>query len=351
MKNNRQERNFSSENYWNKLAKSLMPENGFCGSTKEYWETWRTQARNALMAALGDFPEKIPLDPLIISTEEDNGLIRQKLIINSEENMSIPCYLLYPKEIKQNRKNAAIVCCHGHADGDYGKEVVAGIRATMGHIRDIESMHSNYGERMARAGYLTICPDLRGFGERSDGPDPLGWGRDMCNVNFIKGALLGKYVLTLNIFDIMRCIDYLETRAEVDPGRIGMMGLSLGGTMTAFVSAIDERIKAADIICYINPFADFAIKNSNFCGSQMVPGIYRYLDTSDIAGLIAPRPLLIEMGSCDDIFPIADTMKGYEQVRKIYEVAGAAQMLSKDVCQSGHAFCDNKAYHFFKKHL
>ena len=75
---------------------------------------------------------------------------------------------------------------------------------------DIAEMNYDYGAQMAKAGFLTICPDLRGFGERRDGDDWLG--RDTCNVNLLKGEILGKYPLALNIWDMKCCIDYLCTR-------------------------------------------------------------------------------------------------------------------------------------------
>ena len=118
-----------------------------------------------------------------------------------------------------------------------------------------------------------------------------------------RALLLGLYPLTLNIHDMMRCVDYLQTRPKVNPDRIGMMGLSQGGTMTTFTVAAEPRIKAADISCYVNPFRAFAIEQiRNICGSQLVPNLYRYFDTDDVAGLIAPRPLLIEMGIHDKCF-------------------------------------------------
>ncbi|MDG0813596.1 hypothetical protein [Cohnella rhizosphaerae] len=72
--------------------------------------------------------------------------------------------------------------------------------------------------------------------------------------------------------------------------------------MTTFAAAVDRRIKAADIIGYINSWEGFAIDRANFCGSQILPDIFRFFDVDDIAGLIAPRPLLIEMGIHDDCF-------------------------------------------------
>jgi cephalosporin-C deacetylase-like acetyl esterase len=217
-------------------------------------------------------------------------------------------------------------------------------------VENIRQNNYNYGEQMARAGYLTICPDLRGFGERSDKHDHIP-GRDRCNVNFVIGAILGTYTLTLNIWDMMKCIDYLETRPEVDPARIGMMGLSQGGTMTTFTTAVEPRIRAADIIGYVNPWREFGVKRENFCGSQVVPSIYRYLDTHDIAGLIAPRPLLLEMGVYDSCFRIEDMLDGYEGVRRIYRAAGVEERLWADVHSGPHAFAGNKAFDFFAKYL
>ena len=208
----------------------------------------------------------------------------------------------------------------------------------------------NYAEQMARRGFLTISPDLRCFGERSDGSDPYP-GRDRCNVHFVRGAVMGIYTLTLNIWDMMRSIDYLQSRPEVDPERIGMMGLSQGGTMTTYTAAIEPRIKAADIIGYLNPWAEFGIANANFCGSQIVPEVYRYLDTHDIAGLIAPRPLLVEMGVHDTTFPIEDMLSGFEGVKRIYAAAEASEHLWADIHPGEHAFAANKAFEFFHRYL
>ena len=121
--------------------------------------------------------------------------------------------------------------------------------------------------------------------------------------------------------------------------------------MTTFAAAADKRIKAADISGYVNSWEGFAIERGNFCGSQMLPNIFRFLDVDDIAGLIAPRPLLIEMGIYDDCMFIQDLLKGYEGVEEIYKAAGAEDKLWKDVGPYGHAFLGNKAFDFFKKNL
>ncbi len=341
-------RQFSMIEYFNRRAKDWEPKLAFKGKTVEEWKAWREKAEAKFLELLGDFPEPVDLSPEVIYSVEDNGLIRERVIFDSEEDMSVPCYVLHSADMPRDRKGCAIVCSHGH--GPFGKEPVAGVCANEALRSNIQSHNYNYGEQMARRGFLTICPDLRVFGERDDGGDPYP-GRDKCNVHFIRGMIIGIYTLTLNIWDIKCCVDYLETREEVDPKRIGMMGLSYGGTMTAFATAVEPRIKAADIISYVNSWEIFGINNANFCGSQVVPDIFKYLDAPDIAGLIADRPLLVEMGIYDECFPIEDLLKGYEKLKRIYEAAGVVDKLEADIHSGPHAFGGNKAFDFFDKYL
>ncbi len=341
-------RNFSMQAYWDALARDWTPRLKFRGRTPAAWRAWRKKALPRYLELLGAFPRRAPLNAEVESSAADGDLIRERVVFDSEKGMSVPCQLLRPKAMKANRGNPAIICCHGH--GPFGKDAVAGIRSSAALEENIRGHNYNYGEQMARAGFLTLCPDLRGFGERADGGNPFP-GRDPCNINFIKGALLGRYPLTLNIWDIKCCVDYLETRPEVDKKRIGMMGLSQGGTMTTFAVAAEPRIKAADIMGYVNPWRGFGLRRAQFCGSQIVPEIYADFDTDDIAGLIAPRPLLLEMGLYDDCFYIQDLLKGYAGVRRIYRAAGAGDRLWKDVFPGPHAFSGRKAFDFFRRFL
>ena len=341
-------RNFSMVEYFNAIANEWEPLLSFKGSTQMEFEEWHVKANETFFELLGEFPEPVDLDPEIIVSIEEDGIVRERVIFDSEEHMSVPCVVLRPADMPSDGSGAAILCSHGH--GPHGKEPVSGNATTPDKAASIKAANYNYGEQMARAGYLTISPDLRVFGERGDGGDPYP-GRDKCNVHFIRGAIMGIYTLTLNIWDMKRCIDYLETRAELDPERIGMMGLSQGGTMTTFASAAEPRIKAADIMGYLNPWECFGVNRANFCGSQIVPDVFKYFDTHDIAGLIAPRPLLVEMGVHDTCFFIEDQLKSYEKVRAIYEAAGAGEDLWADIHPGEHGFAANKAFEFFGKYL
>ncbi len=341
-------RNFSMIGYFDRLAKDWQPLMAFQGTTRADFAAWQQVAREKFFELLGDFPAPVDLAAEVIYSVEEDGLIRERVIFDSEQYMSVPCVVLRPADMREDKSGAAILCSHGH--GPFGKEPVAGNATTPALAANIAQHNYNYGEHMARAGYLTISPDLRVFGERCDGGNPYP-GRDPCNVHFIRGAMLGIYTLTLNIWDMKCCIDYLETRLEVDTERIGMMGLSQGGTMTTFAAAAEPRIKAADIIGYLNPWERFGINRANLCGSQMVPQIFKYFDTSDIAGLIAPRPVLIEMGVHDTCFPIEDQLTGFETLKQIYQAAGVPELLWADIHPGEHAFAANKAFDFFGQYL
>ena len=342
------QRNFSMIDYLDQRARDWRPLLSFQGNGPGEWQQWHEDALTKLVELLGDFPEPVDPDPEVIYAVEQDGLIRERVIFDSEAWMSVPCVVLHPADMPADGSGRAIICCHGH--GPFGKEAVAGNTTTPDLRANIARHHYNYGEEMARRGFLTICPDLRAFGERSDGGNPYP-GRDRCNVHFLRGVILGIHTLTLNIWDIKCCANYVQTRPEINPERIGMMGLSLGGTMTTFTTAVETRIKAADIIGYVNPWEGFGVNRANFCGSQIVPDIFKYLDTHDIAGLIAPRPLLIEMGIHDTCFPIEDQLKGFEGVQRIYEAAGATDRLWADVHPGEHAFAANRAYEFFDRYL
>ena len=342
------DRTFTLQDYWKKIAEKHKPTLSFSTSGMPF-ESWRESALDKLFELLGPFPEKVPLNPVVLYSVDRGDYIRRKVVFDVDEYMSLPAIVLIPKTARLDVKAPAILCCHGH--GPYGKDPVAGITGTPDREADMAKANYNYAEQMAREGFVTISPDLRGFGERRDKYDLIDIPRDPCNVNYVKGSIFGIYPLTLNIWDMKCCIDYLETMPEVDSDRIGMMGLSQGGTMTTFTTAVEPRIKACDIISYVNPFDAFGIRDGNFCGSQVVPGLYRYFDTFDIAGLIAPRPCLMEMGVSDACFPFEDLYRGYEETRCIFKAAGADDVLLCDIHDGGHGFSGKLAPRFFKENL
>ena len=333
-------RNFSNIEYFNRLCARQRPLLAFRGKTKQDWRTWRRTLMARLHDLLGEFPKPCPLRPETVEREDLGDVIREKVVFDSERDMSVPAYVLIPKSRRRGERLPAILSSHGHG---VGKIAQVGPDAQAAGYR-------GHAYSFACRGFVTIAPDYRRFGERADDPQHYA-GRDPCNVNFIKGSLLGLNLLALDIWDAMRCIDYLRRRPEVDHDRIGAVGSSFGGTMTMYIAALDDRVKCAIVSCYLNTFEQYAIRQANFCGSQFLPSLRKYAEVADVCGLIAPRPLLIVAGKQDDGFPFHATMKAYRQLRRIYAAAGVGDRLDLDAFDGGHRFTEAKAFPWFDRWL
>jgi dienelactone hydrolase len=345
-------RNLSINAYFNHVAEQLTPAYRFAGQSKQDWLDWKAALAPKVKATLGRWPVKVPLNPEIQAEWSEDGLLKRRVIFDVEDGLSAVAYVFRPA--KKTGRRPAILCCHGH--GAYGKESVMGDRSTTDRAAAVDGTNYGYGLQMAQAGFVTIAIDFRGFGERDDRNKPnnngtILIGRDPCNVHYIRASILGMTMLGMNVHDGRCALDYLCQQPFVDPERIGVMGLSFGGTMTTWLSLCDERIKAADIICYSDRFADFGMRDANFCGSQVSPGVYALADVPDLHGLIAPRPLLVEIGAFDECFKVESAMSCFREVEKIYTAAGVRSRLELDLFEGGHRWGGNKSVAFFKKYL
>jgi acetyl esterase/lipase len=137
--------------------------------------------------------------------------------------------------------------------------------------------------------------------------------------------MLGETLLGWRVWDALRAVDFLETRTEVAPARIAMMGISGGGTITLYAAALDERIRAAVLSCSFCTFRD-SIFSVAHCIDNYVPGILNWFEASDLAGLIAPRFLFAENGLDDAIFPAPGVRVALADSERIFAAQGASQV-------------------------
>jgi dienelactone hydrolase len=278
-------------------------------------------------------------------------LIKQRWVIDVQAGLSATFLVFRPAGLAADEKRPAILCCHGH--GPHGKNTY------MGLAPNVEPAKC-FGLQMAKAGFVTYSLDWLGFGERNaqakphyssavnmDGYMP----RDACNIYYLCETLLGSCVLASNLHDARVVTDCVASLPFVDGARLGVMGQSLGGTMTTWVMATDERFRAADVICYAGTFREIAFRTYNVCGSQVAPGLMALVDVGDLQGLIAPRPLLLEVGIHDTCFQIDDARESCRQTERVYQAAGAALNFEMDVFPGGHTWGGNKSRAFFRKHL
>ena len=299
----------------------------FSGTTKTEWQAWRRKFRRNLVKDLGPVPEAIPLEVEVLEQTQCDGYMREKIIFNPDPFSSIPAYVLIPDEASAENPAPAVLCAHGHGIGKDGAVGVAG------------DYQKQYAIEFAQRGFVAMAPDWRCFGERKDRDE---WvrrpSRDGCNVAYLAFGYFGYQLLQLNISDGKRCLDYLQSRPEVDGRRLGCMGCSFGGTMTTYISALDRRIKAAVIVCYLSTVLD-ALNDrgrGNTCGSQFMFGLRKAGDIAEVAGLIAPRSCMVQIGSDDMCFIESDALAAFEQLGKIYEASGQRDRLVLDHFQGGH---------------
>jgi len=312
------------------------------------WASWREDLKEAFIEKLGGFPEeKTELSARLIDETSLEDHIRQKIVILTDVDLEMNSYILIPK--KGCRPFPAVVACHGH--GCYGGIDLIGLDPGGIQKTGDPGYQDDFALKLVKRGFLVIVPDILGFGERrlkeDENEDP---GKSSCHHMATYMLMLGKTLAGARVYDIIRAIDYLCTRDEVDPGRIGCMGISGGGMVCGFTSAIDERIKAAVVSGYTNIFKH-SIMSVFHCVCNFVPGLLEISEMPDILGMIAPRALLIQSGTKDPIFPINGTLHAYDKIRDIYMQLGEEEKIGKDIFEAGHCVYGENAYSWFEKWL
>ncbi len=310
---------------------------------------WRRQLVAAIWRELGERPESVPLRPRVVERKDCGAYVREKVILQTERFMWMPAWVLIPKQSPLRGKNGklpAVLAAHGHGSGK--DPVVGETHGDEKRAREMQQLNYDYGRQAALRGYAVICPDWRVFGERAERAKWVRSYRDRCNVAGLAVEYFGVHLLGLDIWDGMRALDYLQRRPEVDPKRIGCLGLSFGGTMTTYLTALDRRIKVACISGYVSTLGNaLGPRNANFCGSQAMPGLLKYGDIPDVVLLAAPRPLCIEIGLQENCFQASDMLQAARYVRRGYRALGAGDRLIVDAFRGQHQWSGRRAWDWF----
>ncbi|HXA50546.1 MAG TPA: alpha/beta hydrolase family protein, partial [Candidatus Acidoferrum sp.] len=209
----------------------------------------------------------------------------------------------------------------------------------------------DYAVQVAEHGMAAVAIEPMSFGCRRDAKTiARSLDASVCQPTAGSALLLGQTIIGWRVHEVMRTIDWIETRPELDAKRVGCMGCSGGGMATQFTAAIEPRIKAALVSSYLNTFRDCVMSISH-CIDNYIPGILNWAEMYDVAGLIAPRPLWVESGERDNIFPVAASRASFAKVKNMYEVFGAPDMTGQEVFDGPHGFSGKLGLPFLAKHL
>lgn len=326
----------------------------FTGKTPEEYKMWCEKARNLLHALLGlDKMDICPPMPVLMEQSVPGlGIRREHWRIQVEPETWMSLFLLVPPGAGED--TPVFLCPPGHNGA--GKYTVAGCREYAAVAEKIDGYHYDYGWQLAKLGYVAVCPDCRGFGERREDPAdavklPDGLKGDCYRLAHM-GEPLGIPVAGMLTWDLMRLIDWLQQDGRFDTENLGCLGFSGGGMQTLWLAALDERVKTAVISGYLYGYRDALLTLNNNCSCNYVPHLWEHLDMGDIACLIAPRPLWVQTCKGDRLNGPRGAVNAEEQVaivREIYSLLGKPEHLLHELCEGPHQWHGERLAENLKK--
>lgn len=309
--------------------------------TAEDWQQRQKQVKQRLNDILGPFPDKTPLNASVVGVIQKDGYRIEKIIFESMPQLYVTGCLFIPDQ--RQDKTPAIVYLSGHSDNAY--------------------KYPNYVHvimNLVKKGFIVFAYDPPSQGERVQYYDNdlkrslVGWstkehshfGRQC----FLNGVSCARYF----VWDGIRAIDYLLTRSEVDANRIATTGNSGGGTQTAYLSAIDERVLVSVPSCYITSYHRLLESIGPQDAEQVFyRGLAEGLDHADLIEVRAPKPTLL-LCTTRDFFSIQGSRETYVESKKVFTALNASQNLQMAEDDSVHGYTPKNRealYAFLQKHL
>ncbi len=340
-------------------------------------DAYRQAARAKVFELFQYDPDPVKPEAEVVDRWEHDDYIQERILFNTAPWFRIPAYVLIPKGFSGPRP--AIVDLHSHGGMFvFGKEKVMPMPGG-DHPSIAEYRTRNYGGRstsleLCRRGYVVISIDAFYFGERrtiyDDVAAQYGTGRSKYSTTDVqtlnRRASRGESTLVKSPFwagatwqgivhrDDIATVDYLVTRPEVDPERIGCLGISLGGDRTDYLAGLDPRIRCAVSIGWMSTLREMVrahVDTHSFV--HFLPGLAHHLDLPDLLGCMAPKPLMAQYCTRDALYPLDGMKASAEKLRAIYSKAGASEALKTPFYDETHTFSlemHSEAFDFLARH-
>ncbi|MDD4772933.1 MAG: alpha/beta hydrolase family protein [Eubacteriales bacterium] len=290
--------------------------------------------------------------PEVVEAYEDGDFTRSKIYLQIEHNMTVPLYLFMPKDMAQGERRPVVLAPHGHGGG--GKYAPAGITGRHEAVdRKIHDLDYNYGERFARLGYIVICPDAPGFGERREKiwQDDRHIGNASCEIISHMVYSLGLSMQGLFTYNLMRVADYALTLEGADRDKLYCAGLSGGGLQTLIFAACDTRVKKSIISGYFYGVKEALLMQPENCACNFSHRLWYHFDMGDIACMIYPRAFLVETGDIDPLngrSGAANAVSQIEIARRAYALGNRQDSVVHHIYEGPHKWFGYHAEGFLK---
>jgi dienelactone hydrolase len=339
---------------------------------------WKQTARGKLLDLLHYAPPRTDPRAEVVERVDRGDYLEEKVYFNTTPDIRVPAFVLIPKRVRLPAPG--IVALHDHG-GFYlwGREKLVERDDEHPVLTDFKKQYyagRSIASELARAGYVVVAIDMFYWGERrlllKD--DPQDWRERPRSITperiraFNGRASEGEQLLGRTIFaagftwagvmfwDDVRTVDYLASRPEVDPARIGCAGLSLGGLRSVHLAALDDRIRAAVVVGWMTSFpTQLKRRIRNTIGhTKLVPGLYRHLDYPDVASLAMPTPLLVINGGKDELFEPSGVQNSFTKLAACYAKAGVPERLRTRLYDAPHEFnleMQAEAFKWLETHL
>ena len=286
---------------------------------------WQSDRKEFFLTQIGGLPERTPLNARTVRELEGEGYRVENVLFESRPNHHVSGNLYLPK-VEGPWPGVLVPCGHSHtgkAAGGYQRTAIL----------------------LARNGMAAFCYDPIGQGERYQSLDfekenqffpsllprkleaPHPRVQFLCTVEHtmmgIGSTLLGSNIAQYRIWDGMRAIDYLQSRDDILAEKIGCVGNSGGGTMTAYLGALDDRIVASMPICYLTTFRRLMETKGPQDGEQNIFGQIAFgMDEADYVIMRAPKPTMIGASTRDATFDIGGTWDLFREAKRFYTRLG-----------------------------
>ncbi len=279
------------------------------------------------------FPKKQPLKVTKTGEIQKQGYSIEKMILEAWPGVTITAHLYLPAERQPMNPGLLYTCGHWVESGKLAPTI------------------QTFCANAAKLGIITLVYDPIGQGERFE-----SW----LDHSYLNALLIGKCQLGLMVWESIRCIDYLLSRDDINPDRIGMTGSSGGGLNTLFTTAVDDRIYCSVPVAYPCTFSGSIIAERDLNWEDgadvcnQVPAVLSYSEMSDIVSLFIPKPYLIVSGTRDLIFPVNETKKIAQIISKNYADAGVPDHFLFVEHDEGHGYQKSlrqTAYSWLRKWL